>query len=207
MTKMIKLDGGEVVWFGQSLREIEELYSCKAIQGNLRYSRKGIDMIIKLKNVLLEFDSGRLKVIEFTHPYEFVNSLAPYKEQWKNLDPVDGTGISGGMSRVHFISYLRSWEERAKELGAKSCNFDDLFGNQYLISFEKNTFRDMIHVSLGPSRRTGGRGRWSDGWTFFFTIDSVHKMADKKPGVLESISCFRDEFNTVARAQTGIIGQ
>jgi hypothetical protein len=202
MSKDMKLDSCEVVAFGQSLHEIEKLYPCKAIQMNLRYGRKGLDMVIELKDVSLEFDNARLRQIKFTHPYEFVNSPAPYAEEWKNFDSIGEKRIFGGMSRVEVLSYLTAWEERAKKLGAQSGTLDDLTDNQFVISFEANAFRDMIHISMGPSRRTGGgRGRWSDGWTLFFTLDSDRTTPGEKIGVLKSISAFRDEFNTVARGR------
>jgi hypothetical protein len=207
MKKGIKLDGGEIVSFGQSLREIEELYSCKAVQMNLRCARKGIDMMIKLEHVSLEFDTGRLRGINFIDPYKFTNKPDPYVEEWKNFDAINNKKIYGGMSRIEFLEYLEVWEARAKELGIEIGDFSDLTKNQYMISSERGQFVDMIHISMGPSRNTAGNGRWADGWTLFFVVDSVHKMGDKKPGVLESISCIRDEFNTVARAQKVIIGQ
>jgi hypothetical protein len=200
MDRVITLDSGEVVSFGQSLRKIEKLYSRKANEIPWRYARKGIDMMIELENASLEFDTGRLKGIKFIDPYKFTNEPSPYVEEWKNFDSMNDKRLYGGMSRTEFLAYLAVWEARAKEHGVETGDFSDLTKNQYMIQSEHDQFVDMIHISMGPSRNTTGNGRWSDGWTIFFTIDSVHKMGDKKPGLLESISCLRDEFNTVAKA-------
>jgi hypothetical protein len=195
------LDNGESVYFGQSVTEVEELFSCKAVDLVLpKISRPGIDKVIKLKNVTLRFDSGRLLDIQFEHPYQFINPPTPYPEKWKNFEPIGKMKIFGGMSRDEFLIYLNVWEERVKSLGMEKTNGSDRTQNQYSTNLSKrDEFMDSIHISLGSARRTGGHGRWSDGWNLSFATDYDHKRKGMLTGSLKRISAFRDEFNTMAR--------
>jgi hypothetical protein len=194
------LDSGKSVFFGQSLQEAEKLFSCKAEDFHLpKISRPGIDKIIKLKNVILRFDTDRLVDIEFKHPYQFINPPTPYPEQWRNFNPIGEKRIFGGMSRDDFLSYLAAWEERAKGLGIEKTESGDRTDNQYSMSAMHNEYMDGIHISTGSTRRTGGKGKWSDGWGLFFATTNHSKITGTTAGTLLSLSAFRDEFNTVAR--------
>jgi hypothetical protein len=105
------LDDGKIIAFGQSLEEIEGMFGSKAIDVPIRIARKGIDKILKTGNLSLEFDSGRLKRINFEGDYEFKNPPEPYPEPWKNFAAIGPTTISGKMSRTKFLTYRTAGEE------------------------------------------------------------------------------------------------
>ena len=194
------LDDGRVLFFGQQLTEVEALFGSVAIDDPIRIARKGIDKLLKTDGLTLRFDTDRLKDIQFRPPYQFINPLTPYPEQWKNFDKIGAMGLRSRLSREEFLSYLQEWEKRATSLGAEKMPFGDLSERQYSISIDRDEFFDAIHVSIGPSRRAGGRGIWCDGWGISFTKTNQHSSSGKiEAELLESISAFRDEFNTVAR--------
>jgi hypothetical protein len=197
----MKLDDGNVVRFGQDLAEIEKLYSCKGIDNPLRIARKSIDQLIQISNVTFEFDTGRLKGIIFKDGYRFSNPPTPYPENWKNFFASSEYRMFRQMPRSEFLSYLAVWEARATVSGAEKVHFGDLSPSQYSVSIDRERYCDMVHVSMGPSRRSGGGGIWCDGWTAIFKMDKGSTDANSAPldGALESLSVFRDEFNTVAR--------
>jgi hypothetical protein len=103
------------------------------------------------------------------------------------------------MARKDFLSYLTAWEQRAQNLGAEKLELGDLTSVQFAVSIDQDEFVDMIHVSMGPPRRAGGGGIWCDGWTLFFTMESDRRDVGETIGILQTLSAFRDEFNTVAR--------
>lgn len=198
------LDDGKTVSFGQSLEEVEQLFGCKADDIPLRIARKGIDKRLKTENLSLEFDAGRLKRISFKGGYEFKNPPEPYPEPWKNFAAIGPTTISGKMPREDFLTYLKTWEERAKTFGAEPVEpGGDLGSEQYSVAIMQEDLigysTDMIVVNMGPSRRAGGGGLWCDGWVLFFATESDSQQAGVEVGRLQSLSAFRDEFNTVAR--------
>lgn len=141
---------------------------------------------------MLEFDAGRLRGIEFLNGYLFSMPPEPYSEEWKNFCFVENYQIKAAMSRDEFIAYIAAWEARARALGAEKVDLPDLQNGQFRFSFDKDQFRDMFHLAMGPSRRAGGGGVWADGWTAFFRVEN-------EVTVLDSISASCDLFNTVAR--------
>ena len=193
------LDDGKTIAFGQSLAEVEELLGYTAVDNPLRVGRKGTDKIIRAKNISLHFDSGKLNTISFGSGYELRNPPTPYLESWKNFVAIGPKAITGGMARGNFLAYLAAWEDRAAALGAERTKLPDLTNIQFRVSIDRDQFADMIHISMGPSRRAGGGGIWCDGWTLFFAMESNQVHQDQKAGNLSSLSAFRDEFNTVAR--------
>ncbi|HZR19032.1 MAG TPA: hypothetical protein VFE51_17225 [Verrucomicrobiae bacterium] len=196
------LDDGRVIAFGQSLEEAEQLFGCKAVDIQLppKLARQGIDKTLEAENVSLRFDSGKLKDIKFDGGYEFKHPLTPYPEPWKNFSAIDSAKISRRMSRDDFLAYLKVWEERAKSLGTRAVEpGEDLGAQQYAVGIVQDPFADMIVVNMGPSRRAGGGGLWCDGWCLFFTTEADREKSGVEVGRLQSISAFRDEFNTVAR--------
>jgi hypothetical protein len=193
------LDSGELVTFGQDVKEVENLCSRKVEPTISRAYRQGIDTVINLPDVSLRFDTGRLVAIEFQFRYQYEQVLTPYREEWKNFVPVDGTRISCGMPRRAFLAYLGAWDKRARSLGARRRQSGDLASGEYAIMVDRTSYCDMIHVSLGPTRRTGGSGRWCDGWTALFTTELDRHRFGGTVGLLESLAAFRDEFNTFAR--------
>jgi hypothetical protein len=162
-------------------------------------ARKGIDRKIDAAGVSLTFDTGKLDSIEFKPGYQFRNPPAPYREKWKNLDPIGDARIKAGMTHDEFTAYLKAWEKRANKLGARKVDSEDLATNEYGISFTRESFIDSINVSLGPSRKTGRGGRWNDEWTAFFATKMDHQLSGVPVSSLQSLSAFCDEFNTVAR--------
>jgi hypothetical protein len=198
------LDDGKAIAFGQSLEEIEQMFALRAIDIPIRIARKGIDKSLKTESLSLEFDSGKLKRIQFEGTYDFKNPPTPYPESWKNFPVIGSTRISGRMSREQFLTYLKAWEERANGLGAERTEAgDDLTANQYSVAIMQENFMDfytdMIVVNMGPSRRAGGGGLWCDGWILFFATETDHHKSGIEVGRFKSLSAFRDEFNTVAR--------
>ena len=194
------LDDGKSIAFGQSQEEIEQMFGCKAIDILIRIARKGIDKSLKTGNLSLEFDSGKLKRIRFEGEYEFKHPPEPYPEPWKNFPAIGAARMSGKMFREDFLSYLKRWEERAKTLGAGCVEpGEDLTSQQYAVGIVQDTFADIIAVNMGPSRRAGGGGLWCDGWVLYFATESDHQRTGAEVGRLQSLSAFRDEFNTLAR--------
>jgi len=193
------LDDGKTIAFGQSLAEVEQLFGCTAVDNPSRVARKGIDKIIQAKNLSLEFDSAKLHTMTFESGYEFKNAPTPYLEPWKNFVVIGPKAIMGGMAREDFLAYLAAWEKRAVSLGAERIESGDLTSVQFAVSIDQDQYADMIHISMGQSRRSGGGGIWCDGWTLFFAMESDRRNQSQKVGSLRSLSAFRDKFNTVAR--------
>jgi hypothetical protein len=193
------LDDGMMVYFGQSLQEVEKAFGTSAFDIPLRIARKGIDKKLVANGVSLEFDTERLRSMEFTKGYQFKTPLKPYAQPWKNFEIINGRCIKARMSRDEFAAYIATWEARARELGAEKMDSADLKQNQYRVSFDKDKFADMFHACMGPTRRAGGGGIWADGWTAFFAIPRNSKSIELSVGELQSLNAFCDEFNTVAR--------
>jgi hypothetical protein len=194
------LDDGRVLSFGQQLAEVEALFSCSAFDDPSRIAREGIDKRLRVDGLTLHFDGGRLNQMVFEGPFQFKNPLTPYPEPWKNFDVVRVNRIRNRMPRGEFLAYLHEWDQRATALAAEKVKFGDLKEGQYSIATIRHEFYDAVHVSMGPSRRAGGGGIWCDGWNIIFKTVSERLPADSaEPSVLESISAFRDEFNSVAR--------
>ncbi len=201
------LDDGRTIAFGQSLEEVERLFGCQASDIPVKIARKGIDKILKVENLSLEFDSGKLKQMSFEGGYEFKNPPTPYPEAWKNFPDIGTTRISGRMLREDLLAYLKAWEERAKAMGAKPIEAgEDLGSDQYSVGIIQDDLMgfsiDTVVVNMGPSRRAGGGGLWCDGWVLFFATKSDPQDSGVEVGRLRSVSAFRDEFNTVARRTT-----
>src|SRR5438105_11221226 len=109
------LDDGNVVRFGQNLGEVENLFSCHAIDSTGLIARKSIDRRIDIKNASLEFDSGLLSRITFKEDYQFINPPTPYPEPWKNFPVIGSQRVFSRIPRDGFLSYLAAWEERADQ--------------------------------------------------------------------------------------------
>ena len=193
------LDSGQRVAFGQSLEQFERAYSITSFDLTRPPYRKGVDKMIRLKDVCLIFDAGKLRSIEFGRSYRFDTPPTLYREIWKNLEPIRENQIRGRMSRHDVLVYLAAWEERARAFGKEAMAFGNMTEHQYAISAERTFYMDMIQISIGPTRKTGGGGLWCDGWSFCFSIASDEQRTGEREGTLESLTAFRDEFNTVAR--------
>ena len=73
------LDDGKAIAFGQNLSEAERIFACKAADNPSPVARKGIDTILKIGMVSLEFDSSKLHSIIFERGYQFKNPPTPYE--------------------------------------------------------------------------------------------------------------------------------
>jgi hypothetical protein len=186
------LDGGECVHFGQVIEQVEEAFRVSAIDNPSPVARRGVDKKIRGKTFALEFDTGRLKGIEFLKDYLFKMPPEPHSEEWKNFCSFGENRIKTRMTRDEFITYIAAWEVRARELGAEKVGSPDLQNDQFRFIFDKDEFTDMFNLAMGPSRRSGGGGIWADGWTAFFSTRNDVTL-------LDSISAFCDVFNSVAR--------
>jgi hypothetical protein len=194
------LDDGQVVYFGQDLTEAEKLFSAPAVDVLSRIARPGIDRMIKLENVCLRFDTGKLSRIEFNNAYAYNNPLTPYPERWKNFEVIGDKKIKKGMTRAEFLIYFEAWEKWSSLLGTENAKTGDLTGCQYSVSKDRDDYWDAFHMSMGPTRRAGGGGIWCDGWHVSFVVaGELSSRGKPQAGLLKSISAFRDEFNTVGR--------
>jgi hypothetical protein len=191
------LDDGTQLRFGQDLREVEAHFSRQAHDIPMRIARPGIDKQLELETFSLEFDSGRLRKITLKAGYKYFNPPTPYSESWKNFPSIGSRKISEGMPRRAFLVYLAAWKRRAANLGAKRTQVGDFSGQQFSVSFQRDSFVDMVLIDMGPSRRARGGGIWCDGWIATFALPD--SPSGTVPGTLESLSAFRDEFNSVAR--------
>jgi hypothetical protein len=198
MTMGQMLDSGHEIEFGQSLQELELVFSSKAINARVPPFRRDIDKTITLKNVVLSFDHDKLTTIEFQYPYGYTYPPTPYPEMWKNLANIGGQKIFQETSRSCFVTYLDAWQARANSLGIFKTEFGEMSAQQFSLAFEQNEFRDMVQINMGPTRRTGGKGLWCDGWTARFSRGQVR--VPKIPAeMLVSLTAFCDDFNTIAR--------
>jgi hypothetical protein len=190
---------GISVFFGQSLSEVERITRVTGRNVTLPIAREGIDKIVALKYVDLQFDTARLVSIEFKGDFTLPGPLSPFPEEWKNLYSIEGREMRLKMTRNDVWAYLKQWEDRAKTRGYQRKDSGDLNEKEYSITDTDEDAISMIHISMGPSRRTSKGGRWSDGWSFAFTSKAEARIFKTKTGRLDSIRAFRDEFNTAGR--------
>jgi len=186
------LDDGKLVYFGQHIRDAERIFSCVAVDNPLRSARKGVDKQIRAGFVRLDFDSELLKQIEFREGYTFKHPPKPFTEPWKNFVVIEDQCTRAGMTREEFESYLRAWEKRAQELGARRRESGDLGEAEYRMTMTRDAFFNDVHISMGPSRRASGGGIWADDWHVFFSVD-------QPVATLKTVSAFCDQVNTIAR--------
>lgn len=198
------LTGGYDVAFGDRIEYLEKIFSIQATDNPSRVARHPQDKIIETKNVCFEFDNGRLRTIRFKDHYVFERDLTPYPESeaWKNFPVLGFKRIFRKMHRDEFVAYVGKWQARAASLGAQRIDGNNIASTEYDISIHIDQFLNSIHISMGPSRRAGGGEIWCDGWTAFFAHKRDGRLLPQDECVLESLSVFRDEFNTVARRPT-----
>jgi hypothetical protein len=196
------LNGGHPVEFGDRIEDMEKMFSIQAVDNPSPVARHPRDKIIQVKNVSLEFDSGRLHTVLFKNEYAFGHDLNPYLEAWKNFPEIGSKRVFHRMCRDEFVAYVDEWEARAISLGAERVDRGDMSPSQFHISSEVDRSLNMIHISMGPTRRAGGGGIWCDGWTALFAHKREEKLLPHSECVLEELAAFRDEFNTVARRAT-----
>lgn len=128
--------------------------------------------------------------------FRFIHPLTPFPEDWKSLVPIEEKRIVKGISRDNFLSYVSAWQERAQTFGAQCVERGDLEAHQYSVCVKRDKLIDAVHIAMGPSRRTGRGGIWSDGWHAFFGTIATPEGIPSYTGVLYSLSGFRNEFNT-----------
>jgi len=191
----------DVVHFGQFQTEVEKMVETAAVEFPPRIRFAGDHKEIDLGAVKLEFDTGRLVRISFERDFDYDLGISAYPESWRNFSNVGQLGVRRGMTKLQFQEYLRSWEERAKSLGARRIVRKHgylLSTGEYSMSKTVNESIDLLHIEFGPERSTGRGGVWGDGCSVdFATQESI--QWGQTPGTLISISVFRDEFDTWAR--------
>jgi len=196
-----KLDDGREVYFGQPQADAEKLFGTVAADIPIRIARPGTDKIIALGSVSVRFDTEKLVDIGFLDGSEFRHPPAPFADPWMNFEPIHGQRIHAGMLRDDFTRYIDAWGMRAVSLGARKIEMGDLKRNQFSFHFNRDEYADMFHANMGPSRRAGGGGIWSSGWTAFFAMESDARHRSFSPGQLMYMHAFCDDFNTVARGK------
>jgi len=197
------IDRVDAVHFGQAQVEVERMVERTAVELPPPLGGDGKHQEIDLGAVRLQFDSGRLVRIGFEREFDFGLGISAYPEAWRNFSPIiGGLHVQGGMDKLHFEEYLRSWEERAKALGGRRIERKRgylLVKGEYSVDTTNDQFFDMIEISFGPERSTGHGGVWGDGCSINFVTQEEGRLYGEAPGTLSSISVFRDEFNTRAR--------
>ena len=198
------LNDGKRFYFGQDLREAEEIFAINAKPYPPELARvRANHRIIETAELELTFDSGKLSNMEFREGFDFQIPLIPYCERWKNLDSIVFPKSPEKMMHEDAMGKLALWEKRAQQSGAKKIEAgDDLAINEFSTASEAGECWNMIGISLGQSRRTGGGGLWMDGWIFQFTSATDLQLHKIPVGIFQSVSAFCDEFNTAARNKT-----
>jgi hypothetical protein len=194
-------------YFGQELVEAEEMFGMSAKQHPPELARVHPNhRIIETKELKLTFDAGKLSNMEFLKEFNFKMTLAPYAEEWKNLNDL---GFGRNTTREEAAGYLSNWEKRASALGARKIEAgDDLASLEF--SIYSSDERDLglktlgidwnvFGINMGKSRRAGGGGLWTDGWIIHFVSAGDAESGKLHAGRIDSISAFCDEFNTAAR--------
>lgn len=194
------LSGDQKVHFGQTLAEVERLFGKSAVQDPSVVARKGLDLKIDLPTTELSFDSGKLSDITFKRNYQYPESMTLFRQEWRNLSPVENLKLNPGMKKTEFLKYLELWEARARAAGAERRIGGVLTkSNEYVIKITQDKWSSSVHISYGPHRETGRGGVWSDGCHVSFATQRSAELYDVRFGTLLYVSLFCDEFNTVAR--------
>lgn len=196
----LNTDDGKRFYFGQSLAEAEEIFGLPAIEHSPEITRYvPLQKMIKTAGLILTFDAGKLMRMEFLTGFNSQMPLAPYAENWKNIDSFTFPILAGEMSRHDAAGHLADWEIRAQKLGATKVEPGDLEANEFYTYSVELDFWNALGINIGKSRRAGGGGLWTDGWIISFTTDQEAESRQVPSGMIRSISAFCDEFNTAAR--------
>ncbi len=197
-----KINRADSVRFGQTQAEIERMLKAKAVPDNSGIGRPNKDFVLSHHGIKLEFDSGRLENITFNAEFDFNIPIVAFIESWRNLDAIGGIRITSGIKKPNFLEYLAAWEARAKKLGIRRYDGNELLKEgEYSVRATEQKFMDMIHISFGPERSTGKGGSWGSGCSIFFLTPDEASLYGRKPGTVDTISVTCDEFNTHARQQ------
>jgi hypothetical protein len=194
-----KINPRDSVHFGQAQAEVEHRLRKKAAPENSGIGRPGKDFVLTDRGIKLDFDSGILNGITFGDDFDFNLPIVAFIESWMNLDPIGDLRIKRGMKKTEFLKYFEAWEGRAKKLGIRRYDGNELLkGGEYRVNITEDKLLDMIHITFGPERSTGKGGTWGSGCTIaFVTPDALLQV--RRVGTLDTISLFCDEFNTHAR--------
>src|ERR1044071_5309025 len=178
-----KINPRDSVHFGQAQAEVEHRLRKKAAPENSGIGRPGKDFVLTDRGIKLDFN---LPIVAFI-------------ESWMNLDPIGDLRIKRGMKKTEFLKYFEAWEGRAKKLGIRRYDGNELLkGGEYRVNITEDKLLDMIHITFGPERSTGKGGTWGSGCTIaFVTPDALLQV--RRVGTLDTITLFCDEFNTHAR--------
>jgi hypothetical protein len=162
-----------------------------------------------IKDVTLEFDSGRLNDITFNESFDFGIPLSPYTDEWKNPPIFADTRLRGAMPMDAFERYLARWKADLIKKGFQEVEgVHSLKENEFSMRHSQDKFSNSFHLSFGPSRQARGGGLWMSGWHFAFStdIDVLLGRGRKAKDSLMQVSAFNDEYNTVARSQGQTVG-
>ena len=197
-----KNDISKTIYFGMDVSEAEKILGANLKNDPHSMAKPGIEKIISTKELILRFDSGKLKQMEFTEYFDFGLPLSPFKEEWKNFSTFNDLKIKVGMEFIQFQKIVQLWEEALQKSGLKKIEKGGLEGREYRINFISNKLFNTCHIALGPSRKTSKGGLWQDAWHFDFSPDKPLRgglMHGFGPNHLIKITAFNDEFNTFAR--------
>lgn len=194
-----KINSKVSIRFGQPQQEVEKILKRKAVPSTSPIARPAKDLVLEVKGIQLEFDSGVYNQITFEEGFDFRIPLQPFPHAWQNFDPIGELRLKAGMKKADVLAYFQAWEARARAAGAKRYDGGRLLAEgEYSVNVTSDETIDMIHIGLGPERSTGKGGSWGSAWTIFFNGD-LDKMLGRRPGTLKSVSAFADDFNTRAR--------
>jgi hypothetical protein len=197
---MQKVNRVNAVHFGQAQAEVEHLLEKKAVTDDSGISRAGTDFSLEAPGMKIDFDTGKLVGITFDAAYSFNEAIAMFPDAWQNLEPIGAVRMKKGMLKSEFQEYLKAWEARAKQSGARRNDGNKLLQKgEYSVRLTQDDFTDMISIGFGPERSTGKGGSWGSGCIVSFVTGKLAPMSRQKAGTLDSISVLCDEFNTHAR--------
>ncbi len=204
----LNANGGKRFYFGQNLAEAEEIFGRAGRENPPEIARVRPSLrIIETNEVILTFDAGKLSNMEFLRDYDFEFPLAPYAEEWKNLNGLD---FRKDTTRAEATGYLSNWEKRVSALGARKMECGENLSSSEFSTYSSDDDDDVwlktlgiawdvLGINMGKSRRAGGGGLWTDGWIIEFKTAADAKLDQLPIGKLYRISAFCDEFNTAAR--------
>jgi hypothetical protein len=190
------------VRFGDSQGDVERMVERQAEPIDPRIGLPG-DNVVELGGVRLVFDAGKLQQVIFDDSSGRDLDLTAYPEVWRNLSPIDGLGVSWGMTRAAFQRYMGAWEARAKKNGAREAEVaaGHLLGaGEYSVSTSIGATGNMTTIAFGPARATGNGNSNGDTCSISFVTSAEAAKSAQKEGTLKAIFVSCDAFNTHGRA-------
>lgn len=194
-----KSDLSKKIDFGMKITDAESMLGIIAIDDGSPIARKGIDQLIKTRKLILHFDSGKLKGMDFKKCFDFKLPLSPFREPWKNFSLDSNRNLKIGMDLRAFKKFVNWWEKHLQGLGLIQVKEGELSEGNFKVNFLNSKFITSCHISFGPSRVTSKGGLWEEGWGFIFTTKRTSSFYKLRPDSLIQVSASNDSFNTMAR--------